>query len=449
MNGLKKLIWVFVFFACTAAPGPAAAQLGNIGKRMEDKLKRRADQKIDRTIDKGLDAVEQGIDDAVSGSGEGSGQNTGGAPAPAPTPTPAPAPPANPAPQPQTGAAPPPPEPPGSARTVNTKYDFVPGDRMVFFDDFTADQIGDFPAKWNTNGSGEVITFDQDQKKWFGVAPGSIFIPDLPSPLPKEFTFEFDLIATGITEKTSSGAKLRVVLDESTTFQAGKNQARFDLPFVKYIPSGVYINNRVNSSQVISNTLDGDLRGLFDERTRVSVAVNKQRLRVYLNENKVVDVPRLVPDAALNAIKFEPVGLKPELERLFIGEFKMAEGGLDLRAKLLAEGRLSTNGIQFDVNSASLKPESYGIIREIALALQGSTDMKLRIVGHTDSDGDAGLNLDLSRKRAEAVKKALIEHYGISAQRLEVDGKGESEPVADNGNPQGKAENRRVEFVVI
>jgi outer membrane protein OmpA-like peptidoglycan-associated protein len=75
--------------------------------------------------------------------------------------------------------------------------------------------------------------------------------------------------------------------------------------------------------------------------------------------------------------------------------------------------------------------------------------MKLKIVGHTDADGDNTSNLELSRKRAEAVKNALASVYGIDASRLATEGKGETEPVSDNGTSDGKAQNRRVEFIKI
>jgi outer membrane protein OmpA-like peptidoglycan-associated protein len=68
------------------------------------------------------------------------------------------------------------------------------------------------------------------------------------------------------------------------------------------------------------------------------------------------------------------------------------------------------------------------------------------ISGHTDSDGDDALNLALSAKRAEAVKAALVQEFGIAAERLRTEGKGESDPVEPNTTAGGKAKNRRVEF---
>lgn len=94
-----------------------------------------------------------------------------------------------------------------------------------------------------------------------------------------------------------------------------------------------------------------------------------------------------------------------------------------------------------------IQPESYGAIKEIADVLKASSGMKLKITGHTDSDGDEKLNLALSLKRANAVKAILIKEFSIEESRLTCEGKGESEPIDKNDTPEGKAKNRRVEFV--
>lgn len=81
--------------------------------------------------------------------------------------------------------------------------------------------------------------------------------------------------------------------------------------------------------------------------------------------------------------------------------------------------------------------------------LKENNSLKVKITGYTDSDGDAGLNLTLSRKRSNAVKDMLSKEFGIEASRMETDGKGASDPVADNKTSAGKAQNRRVEFVKL
>ena len=114
---------------------------------------------------------------------------------------------------------------------------------------------------------------------------------------------------------------------------------------------------------------------------------------------------------------------------------------------LMEKGRASTNAILFDVNKDIIKPFSYEVIGEIGEALQQNSQLKILIVGHTDSDGDAAANQALSEKRALAVKNYLVSHYQIAASRIQTEGKGESLPVASNTTADGKAQNRRVEFV--
>lgn len=128
---------------------------------------------------------------------------------------------------------------------------------------------------------------------------------------------------------------------------------------------------------------------------------------------------------------------------------RYAVAGEDTRNKLITEGRFVTTGIQFDVNSDAIKPESGAVLKEMATTLQENPTVNIKIIGHTDSDGDANANLILSKKRALAVKNALINFYGISAARMETDGKGESQPVQSNNTASGKAQNRRVEFIKL
>jgi outer membrane protein OmpA-like peptidoglycan-associated protein len=132
-----------------------------------------------------------------------------------------------------------------------------------------------------------------------------------------------------------------------------------------------------------------------------------------------------------------------------ISNVRYAVAGEDTRSKLITEGRFVTNGILFDVNSDNIKPESGSVLKEIAQTLQENPTVRVKIIGHTDSDGDANSNLALSQKRAIAVKNALASFYGIEMSRLETDGKGESQPTNKNANATEKAQNRRVEFIKL
>ena len=334
---------------------------------------------------------------------------------------------------------------------VYSKYDFVPGDKLIFYDDFAKDFIGDFPAKWNTNGSGEVVTLNKVDGRWFEFKQGynTYFIPNLPSELPENYTIEFDLVALGLSKETSSAATLEVTLEDNNEFSTGNDYARVEIPFAQYITSTFRVRNRINGKNTITNNIKTDIRKAVLNKPHISIAVNKERFRVWVNEKKCVDIPKMIGGSSpIIALKFHLSGFKEEgKERLFMSNIKVAEGGEDLRRKLMNEGKISTNGILFDSGSANIQPQSLGIIRQISQVLMQDENIKLNIIGHTDSDGTEGVNLKLSKDRADAVKKVLIDIYKVSENRLKTDGKGESQPIGDNNTSDGKAQNRRVEFV--
>lgn len=161
------------------------------------------------------------------------------------------------------------------------------------------------------------------------------------------------------------------------------------------------------------------------------------------------DVPKaMTPGVAYNAIIFSVHEVEPQ-GQYYVTNVRLAVGAPDTRNKLLADGRWVTRGIRFDVNSDRIRGESYGTLKEIAGVLKENAAVRVRIVGHTDSGGDEAANLDLSRRRAAAVKAALTSEFGIDAARMETDVRGEVEPTAANDSAAGKAGNRRVEFVKL
>jgi outer membrane protein OmpA-like peptidoglycan-associated protein len=120
-----------------------------------------------------------------------------------------------------------------------------------------------------------------------------------------------------------------------------------------------------------------------------------------------------------------------------------------MRSKLLTEGKIISYGIYFDSGKDVVKSESQGSLNEIANILKENPDVRIKIVGHTDSDGDDAMNLDLSKRRAANVKTKLVNDFGIDASRIETDGLGESQPIGPNDNPENKSKNRRVEFIKL
>ncbi|MBT8285389.1 MAG: OmpA family protein [Flavobacteriaceae bacterium] len=327
---------------------------------------------------------------------------------------------------------------------IYSKFDFVPGDKLIFFDDLSREFVGDFPSQWNTNGSGEVVATDEGQKKWLEIKPGYgiTYIPDVPD-LPEDYTVEFDMLALGLDRQTASTAVLKVGVSNTKSFKWGKF-ANVDIPFCQYAPVGFFVRN----GGEINNSIQGDIREKVLGQPHISIAVNKQRFRLWVDEKKVVDIPRMIPEGSKPvAVKFELHQFKDGKERLFISNLKVAEGGQDLRRQLIEEGTISTNAILFESGSATLLPVSMGVIRQISQVLNSDETLTLNIIGHTDADGAEEDNLTLSEERAWAVKNALISVYAIEENRLMIEGRGASEPVAENTTLEGKARNRRVEFV--
>jgi len=152
------------------------------------------------------------------------------------------------------------------------------------------------------------------------------------------------------------------------------------------------------------------------------------------------------------------VGQWSDLERgsavmLYVVEVKPMEGGLvTVNAAALAgdisrTGHSAVYGIYFDTAKAVVKPESDPALQEIAKLLQENPDLKLLVVGHTDTVGSLAANMDLSKRRADAVMQALTGKYGVAAARLIAQGAGPLAPVASNKTEEGRAQNRRVELV--
>ncbi|MGB5555903.1 MAG: OmpA family protein, partial [Flavobacteriaceae bacterium] len=259
---------------------------------------------------------------------------------------------------------------------------------------------------------------------------------------------EFDLLTTGLDQKTSSTTKFIVALSDDEKFGEGTNFVHAEIPLCQYTPVGIIMENKINAKREIYSKVDADIRNEVLNQPHISIAVNKQRFRLWVNEKKYIDVPRILPEANLvHTLKFNVENMQDGKERIFISNLKVAQGGLDLRRTLISEGKVSTNGILFDSGSANIQPQSMGIILQISQVLRQETEMNLKIVGHTDADGDDAKNMELSKKRAEAVKNILVSVYNIDSTRLQTDGKGESEPMGDNSSPDGKAQNRRVEFI--
>jgi len=110
-------------------------------------------------------------------------------------------------------------------------------------------------------------------------------------------------------------------------------------------------------------------------------------------------------------------------------------------------GKVALYGIYFDTGKDALRPDSQPTLQEISKLLAANPQLNIRVVGHTDNQGKADYNLDLSRRRAASVLQELTSKYGVAANRLDSFGCGLYAPVASNGSEEGRAKNRRVELV--
>jgi len=428
--------------------------LKDISNRIKQKTEQRANQKIDQGIDKGLDQVDNAAKDATkkkdsTANTNNSNNNNNNKQNNASTSTTSSADPTNQVVRSTDDAG----------FKTYSKFDFIPGDKVISYDDFSQDAIGDFPVTWNTNSSGEVVTTSGQQGHWLMVRKQGKYIPEQIKDLPDNFTFEYDVMWN---EKFNYYSPALLLY-----FLTGNNGKEvFDYSFIPLEKrSGVKVGidpDAKESSASVESLENGDRAFKNDisttqfnsnDKTRLHVSLwrQKQRLRVYFNEEKVFDLPRAFPaDKTYSTVLFEIWGnMNSENDRYTIGNIKLAVGSPDTRNKLITEGKFVTRGILFDVNSDKIKPESYGVMKDIANVLTENSSVRVKIIGHTDSDGSDADNLILSKKRAESVKSSLVKDFGIDASRLEADGKGESQPVDKNTTTEGKANNRRVEFIKL
>lgn len=344
-----------------------------------------------------------------------------------------------------------------------SKFDFIPGTEILYSNEFEQENLGEFPTGWNTTGSGEVVQFGADKRYGVKLLQNAQFLTDNVKEFSSDFTLEFDLFL----DFTSNNAFFPVVSFGIVASGSVKPADRSLLN--SYYQGSYWLTNlsaqlEGNSQLTLESFQNGSvffhsgekpypkLENKLKQQVHVSVQVQKERIRLWLDENKVLDLPKALPaNTKWNQLMFavSESSYSDQEIGVYVSKIKIAKGVEDTRKKLLDEGKYSTNGILFDVNSAVIRPESYPILKEIAQAMLAKPETKFNIIGHTDSDGDEALNQKLSEQRAEAVKKALIERFKIDADRLNTAGKGETAPIAENSTREGKAKNRRVEFIKL
>ncbi len=328
---------------------------------------------------------------------------------------------------------------------ATSKYDFVPGEKIILFDDFSQDAVGDFPALWTANAPGEINSLSIAPGNWFNLnsTDGNYFLLKNVD-FPKNFIIEFDIVPKKTGGRIAAGLSLYgedkpKEMDNSP--QPGNGGIIISIEKESWNTIGY---KKGESDQIRGSSKVNPVEP--EKVNHVIIWVQNRRVRIYHKEAKVLDMPtNIYADTKLSKVSLRLA--RGASCGSYISNFKITDASPDMHSKLLTEGKIVSYGIYFDVNSDKIKPESAGTIKGIADILKENPSVKVKIVGHTDADGDDKSNLDLSKRRAASVKNALVTSFGIDAAMIETDGKGEGEPVAPNDNTTNKALNRRVEFI--
>jgi len=434
---MKNLIILFavVFFSSVAY-----GQI-DIGGKIKQKAQDRLENKTDKTIDKGFDKTEEGVNsvfkkkdkdkDKDSDNGETDGdsktdKSDNG----------------------ETGDD----NASGDASTNNvklesyTQYDFVPGDKVLFYEDFSQDAIGDFPALWTSNSSGEVKTVNIAPGKWFhmnGEDASYCFTKDID--FPENYIIEFDIIPDDVYYRGVILTLYQTDPENMHEIEDGLYPGLYGLHVTLdndgwetkgYGDAKDWLKGQASKNPVIKEKVN-----------HVIIWIQKRRVRIYHMGAKVLDVPtNIYAEGKFNRLRF--FGWDRQ-SYPYVTNIKITTASPDMRSKLLTEGKLISYGIYFDSGKDVVKPESQGSLKEIAAVLNENPSVRIKIVGHTDSDGDDAKNLDLSKRRAAAVKTFLTSEFKIDAARMKTNGKGEGQPIENNSTAEGKAQNRRVEFLKL
>ena len=407
----KLSILVFLLLAATSITN---AQINNPLKVLKDK----ASQKANNEIDKKADEV---VNPDVNNNDQNNNENSG---------------------NPQTGNQNTDSNTSGNTTSSNASssetvsvtayqnYDFRAGDKIIFEDDFASDADGEFPSHWDL-ASGQAVVNKITGKPSFLLTDGNYcrVSPRMSnnSYLTDNFSIEYD------TYMPNGAYGLIIYMYDNEDHDMSVHTTAGDVTW----------------SFSNTNSLNGSLPSAIRESNyynkwhHVAMAYKNDQLKVYVDQYRVLTVPH----CNFKPARFECAGIGNQDNPIIFKDMKVADGAsMNMLDELTTKGKFITHGINFNVNSADLKPESMGVIGDVVKYMKEHGDLKIEIDGHTDSDGGDDANMKLSQARADAVKNAMVK-AGIDSARISTKGLGESKPMASNDTPQGKAENRRVEFV--
>jgi outer membrane protein OmpA-like peptidoglycan-associated protein len=395
-----------------AIPAPTSAQLGSIRKRAEEAAKKKLEEATKK-------AAADSAKKADSTKAKADSGKTAAAPAAAPN----------------EATAPAKPDP-----KVWDNYDFVPGNKVIFFTDFSDDRVGNF-ARGLKYVAGQLDVVERDGVKMLRATERSELRIPVGKRLPQRFTLEIDVIAP---PEPCCGYEVFSV-EGGLTRDRGNGSAE-----IHWHPNGTLIIGGGTDAGKSSVSIPEAMRpSLMGKVAHVRILMDSAYLKMYVNERRMYNIPELQFQRD-SVIRMGVYGSSEPNKAIFITSIRVAESETDvLYDALIAKGRWATQGILFATGKADLQPESRPVLKEIAGTLQKYGDLKVLIEGHTDNVGSAASNLTLSDARAAAVKAALVSDFGIDGSRITTKGLGDTKPSVPNTSPAGRAQNRRVEVVKL
>jgi outer membrane protein OmpA-like peptidoglycan-associated protein len=346
----------------------------------------------------------------------------------------------------------------------NQKSDFVRGSVILFEDDFANEQMGEFPSKWDLVEGSEVEVVSIKGLKAIKLEESAIKpLMDEEDYFPEEFTLEFDVLSQPAQEGSSWDATLDIIFEQAKE----ESYRAFDIrtsPETHTLnnPKGDYYgiswgwgSENPNGTKQTGEVKTSTIKPIFKKNdwNHIAFSFNKRAFKVYLNYQRIVNIPNMKQPRS-----WYMNGSSDSNKGIYITNVVMAKGAVELYErqstdyssaveKAIAEtGKFVTNNILFETGKATLKPESMEEIMKVAEYMKKNPTARFEVQGHTDNQGSDAINDPLSQSRAEAVVKAL-EGQGVDPFNLRPVGKGSHEPVADNGSDEGRAKNRRVEFI--
>lgn len=397
-------------FLMLALPSVSQAQFRGLGKKIKQKAHERIEQKTDQAAEAAVDradptsAQNQSHADGTAPGGEAKASGAGA---------------------------------PG-ARKIWSNYDFVPGQRTVFYTDFTDEEVGNFPRRLQfKTGSLEVVELD-GQRALKASDPSGLVIP-LPEILPARFTVEIDVI----NRNSMSAAAHTIKIYGGTAAKTDIDQERTR---VAYGHLGWDVTGGGTQTQASFTSTEAE--SFMGQPVSVRVLGDGAYLKLYADGRRLANIPNA------NFMRGKGIflaleGRDSESGAVYVTRIRVAESQKSVYDALATAGRWATQGILFETGKATVRPESAPTLKQIATALTQHPELRIRIEGHTDNVGGSEANQRLSEARAAAVKASLVKEYGVDAARLETAGLGDTKPAADNGTPEGRSSNRRVEVVKL